>query len=322
MSAKLNPSTIFCGNKNMAKRSQEFNSLVIACGCATSALALVLIYLLDQAGTNIMGWYGDKIIPVGALLMGVASGCGYVIGSYWSNTRVSRFSMLFIFIFGLVTFCISHYINYRFFLADNNIPAEQLSFIKHVQIECETMQWERDKAPFGGWGYLYRVLEAIGFSLGGIVPLGILMGIPYCDQCNRYMRRRVTAYMISDELFATFKKKKKKEKEELLQSTVNKMVEVARPVMDVISKNDFDQNLAMLNALPKKTSKGRLANISFQLRKCPLCDNHTVRVMYNTFNVAKRPVYETMGQIQGFVPPEVAADETFGQASGQRPPVS
>ena len=78
--------------------------IVYLCGLGTSALALWLVQIANDNGENIMGWYANGIIPAGALLVGIASGLGYAIGSRVLNVKLSK-----AFVFGMITTAIIDY---------------------------------------------------------------------------------------------------------------------------------------------------------------------------------------------------------------------
>ena len=60
---------------------ERSRSPVLLCGLATTALALFGVYLLDAKTDDfhIMGWYANYILPVGAVIVGVAASSGYGI---------------------------------------------------------------------------------------------------------------------------------------------------------------------------------------------------------------------------------------------------
>lgn len=54
--------------------------LVIVCGVATSAAALLGVFLLKVlANENIMGLYANYVLPAGALLVGLLASSGYAL---------------------------------------------------------------------------------------------------------------------------------------------------------------------------------------------------------------------------------------------------
>ena len=65
---------------------------VLIAGVTTTVLALLGVWWLDNNTTDfhVMGWYGNYVIPAGALLVGMAAGSGYGIASYLTGFRIRR----------------------------------------------------------------------------------------------------------------------------------------------------------------------------------------------------------------------------------------
>ena len=73
-------------------RSQPFPLPILLCGLGTTALTLIGVFLLDRFApdVNIMGWYANKILPAGAILVGIAASCGYGIAAWFSGLKMSN----------------------------------------------------------------------------------------------------------------------------------------------------------------------------------------------------------------------------------------
>ena len=63
---------------NAPPKSNRRFYIVLACGIASTILALLLVYLLqNNADTNPMGWYADYVFPAGAIFVGLLASSGY-----------------------------------------------------------------------------------------------------------------------------------------------------------------------------------------------------------------------------------------------------
>ncbi len=64
--------------------------LLILLGLVTTVAALGAVWGINLLSDdfNLMGLYMLWIIPVGALLVGVAAGSGYGMGSWWTGVRI------------------------------------------------------------------------------------------------------------------------------------------------------------------------------------------------------------------------------------------
>jgi hypothetical protein len=153
----------------------------------------------------------------------------------------------------------------------------------------------REAVQLGQWGYLVMVAEAMGFSLGGIVPLWILQQKPYCDACHRYMKWQRTANIVSDELRTSLKKLKKSEKTSLIEATAAKLSETVKPILGEIPNWEYGQCLATLDALPPTPTKGRLAHIAVVVQKCPECGNYVAIATLHTVDAKGRPTAKKLG---------------------------
>src|SRR5580692_2014574 len=56
-------------------------TLVLIGGAASTAVALLAVYFLNETGTNVMGWYADYVLPIGALLVGLLASSGFGVAS-------------------------------------------------------------------------------------------------------------------------------------------------------------------------------------------------------------------------------------------------
>ena len=64
--------------------------LVFLGGAGTTALALAGVWALSRfAETNVMGWYADYVLPVGALLVGMVASSGFALGSWFGGARIT-----------------------------------------------------------------------------------------------------------------------------------------------------------------------------------------------------------------------------------------
>src|SRR5438105_15575156 len=82
-----NPSVPTCQGHQGVVRSQPFPVPVLLCGLATTALTLLGVYALNRVAPdfNIMGWYANKILPMGSMLVGIAASSGYGIAAWPSG---------------------------------------------------------------------------------------------------------------------------------------------------------------------------------------------------------------------------------------------
>jgi len=74
-------------------------------------------------------------------------------------------------------------------LIDRN--GEELTFARFYHLRAVHWRWTEHGHtgnPIGGWGYLFLGLGVFGFALGGVIAPAVLMKVPYCEQCELYMK--------------------------------------------------------------------------------------------------------------------------------------
>jgi hypothetical protein len=167
---------------------------VLLLGLLTSALALLGVWAVNQASDefNIMGFYYVYVIPIGALLVGMAAGSGFGLGSFWTGTRISRGLLGIVVGLLVAAYFAAQYIDYLV-LADRH--GFDTGFFEYFDLATRQFSFKERHGdgygdPMGPWGYVFRLLEIGGFVLGGLVVPLALRSKAYCDDCQVYMRSR------------------------------------------------------------------------------------------------------------------------------------
>jgi hypothetical protein len=178
-------------------------TLVLVAGLITTALALLGVWWLDNntKDFHIMGWYGDYVIPAGAMIVGFAAGSGYGIASYLTGFRIRRGLLLAVLALQLAGYAGAQYLEFRSLtregpLVDEN--GEELTFARYYHIRAVSFAWDNHGhpgEPLGGWGYFFVGLGVVGFALGGLAAPAILMKVAYCERCAMYMKSRELAWV-------------------------------------------------------------------------------------------------------------------------------
>jgi hypothetical protein len=176
---------------------------VLLGGAISSLLTLAGVFWLDRNATDfhIMGWYANYVIPAGAVIVGLAAGSGYGIASYLIGVRISRGLLWTVVLMQTGAYVAAEYVEYRDLLERIEQKAmvqrqDLPSFLEYYDFKARNFAWKEQNAkvagkPLGGWGYVFVLLGAGGFILGGIIAPAILFAAPYCDGCQRYMARKV-----------------------------------------------------------------------------------------------------------------------------------
>jgi hypothetical protein len=146
-----------------------------------------------------MGWYGDYVIPAGALLVGLTAGSGYGIASYLTGLRIRRGMLLLVLLLQLGAYFGAQLLEFKSLTREGPLVDEEgqeLTFPRYYHLRAVNFAWDdhgKRGEPLGGWGYFFVGLGVVGFALGGMLAPAILLKKPYCDRCQLYMRSRVLA---------------------------------------------------------------------------------------------------------------------------------
>ena len=176
-------------------REEQSYLLVLISGLATTALALVGVYVLDaKTDFHIMGWYANYILPIGAVLVGVVASSGYGLASWFSGIKITRSLLWMVLVFQLAAYFAAQYIEFKGRNLVHLRDGSPVRFIEYFDAMARSFAWKQDNGspgtPLGVWGYAFRGLEIIGFAAGGLIVPLVLRKKPYCQTCQRYMRTR------------------------------------------------------------------------------------------------------------------------------------
>jgi uncharacterized membrane protein len=177
-------------------REEQSFSLVLLSGLITTSLTLAGVFLWGRSGAdfNIMGWYADCVLPVGAIMVGLAAASGYGLASWFSGIKITRALLVIVLVLQLVSYFGAQYIEFHGRHLVHRLDGTPVGFMEYYNQSARMMAWKNDRgelgAPLGSWGYALRVLEVLGFAGGGLIVPLILRKSPYCETCQRYMRTR------------------------------------------------------------------------------------------------------------------------------------
>jgi len=173
---------------------------VLLAGLATTLVALAGVWALDvYAGENVMGWYANYVLPVGAILVGLVASTGYGVGSYLTGARITGALLVAVALSLVAGYFGAKYLEFRLLFPDGASFADgrEAGFLDWFDVMTRAFAWQgKDGSagePLGAWGYALRAGEILGFALGGLIAPITLRSVPYCSPCAAYMRRKVVA---------------------------------------------------------------------------------------------------------------------------------
>src|SRR5438093_2010821 len=128
-------------------QSTKVPFIVLAAGLSTTTLALFGSWAINKyGGENIMGWYADYVIPVGALLIGLVASCGYGIASWVSGVKIRGGLLALILSLQVFAYFSAHYIEFRsqgpLVHRDTGAP---VTFPEYFHFSTTSLAWKSEK---------------------------------------------------------------------------------------------------------------------------------------------------------------------------------
>ena len=276
------------------KRLRQPGLVVYFSGVGTSALVLWLVHYLNESQQfNVMGWYVNGILPVGALFVGVASGAGYAIASRLLQVKLSKTFVVGMITTAIIDYFAAQYLTYTHILERLHLSADRYTFVDYIRNICEQMSFrdahsDKPGSALGMFGYFFKLLEIGGYALGASWPSAMVFGMPYCKGCQRYLKPYRTAYVNSPDLWSSLKRLSKKERIEKLQGAVAAIIGRARQITAAIANAPLAETATAVAALDGAIRKDAAARITFDLKKCPGCDSHHLKLTLTNFTAGKQ----------------------------------
>jgi hypothetical protein len=183
-----------------APRPEKQEGVVLCSGLATSALALFGIYLINRTtdDVNIMGWYANYVIPIGAILVGLVAGSGYGVASWVTGVRITKRLLWIVLILQVLSYFAAEHIQFAS-LGLLHEDGTKVGFFEYYDMMARSFAWKQKDGsmgqPLGAWGYFFQALAVIGFCVGGVIVPAILKAHPYCQNCQIYMRKKALGFI-------------------------------------------------------------------------------------------------------------------------------
>lgn len=250
--------------------------LVITAGLFTTAAALFFVHWLggQVKEFEIMGLYWLFIIPAGAILVGIGAGSGYGFMS-WRTGRKINGSLLVV----ILTLLALGYILAQWIEFDSlRLP---IDFLTYFDVTTRGMTLtighaQTSTGSLGLLGYLFRLLELGGFSLGGLFIPILLRAKPYCGACSLYMRRGARWW-----LPAAVPTRKVSKKDPVAMNTyqrdmdeaLKKGIGLLNELVAMVRERDTTSFRSILeqNGLAVKEANKLPGSINIVLHTCPQC---------------------------------------------------
>jgi hypothetical protein len=260
--------------------------LFYLCGLLTSAVALVLVFLLIKLfDFSIVNLYVIIVIPAGAILAGVAAGSGYYLVSRFRNIKVSKKMMLAAFVIALVVYAFAYYAT---FVAATG-ETSPVFFLQYVQDLAENSSLTIGKSSrttienLGGFGYVFLILEFLGFAIGSVGPLLLLSDKAYCKACQTYMKSKSKHTHMppldGPDVNQSLGREERRAAIEANNLRLKEEFEKIRPLLQGRSLADNEKTLSGLQQAPQHRN---FFYVTYEILGCPTCDKHQITATLNS----------------------------------------
>jgi hypothetical protein len=181
------------GGSSLSRTGEDL--LVSLCGFATSLLTALILWSVEfRLGFAFYTWMFWFVVPVGALLAGLAAASGYYAGARIFNHRPTPVLLLNILAASVATFFAIHLLSYLTLQVEGRAVRDLVSFWRYLDISIRSTAMEfrvharevGTTGELGVLGYGVALLQILGFAAGGFAVYGYLVSVPYCERCARY----------------------------------------------------------------------------------------------------------------------------------------
>jgi len=262
---------------------------VLLSGLATTALALVGVYLLSTNvdDFNIMGWYANYVLPIGPLIVGFVAASGYGIASWVTGQKITRNLLWTVLALQVAAYFVGQYIEFHSLGLQYN-DGTPVSFFTYFDFAARSFSWQQKDgsagSPLGLWGYGLRLLEIAGFCGGSLaVPL-MLRAVPYCESCQSYMKTKEAGLLPSSAPSRRIKKSDATAQasyEIEQQEAWKRGGELTAAIAERAAAGDVGGYRALLaEHAPRKREIDKLpVRIALSVVRCPKCSGGFLKMM-------------------------------------------
>jgi hypothetical protein len=263
---------------------------VIGAGLVTTVLTLFIVFWLPRQikDFDIMGWYWLFIIPAGAILVGIGAGSGYGLMSWLKGRKISGSLLAVIVMLLALAYAAAQWVEFK----SLNLERYGVDFFKYFDVTTRSMTFKlmrsnSSSGSLGVLGYLFRLLELAGFSLGGLFVPILLRAKPYCESCKVYMRKGAGWLLPA----AVSARKVSKHDQVAMNAYQREMEDAYKKGMDLLNnliaamrESDTTSFRSILeqNSVDAKAAGKLLRIIGLTLHACPQCRTGVIDMQLTT----------------------------------------
>ncbi|MEO8152317.1 MAG: hypothetical protein ABI605_04540 [Rhizobacter sp.] len=173
------------------------NIQLAGCGTATSLLtAIVVVATAKWTGFNLFSLTVWVVIPIGAVIAGLAAASGYYFGALHFHRRATRALLIQMTMIAALTQVLIYGWGYATAkLDDGQALPSAMSFFQYLHtsladahLKLQLKGHEADIGRAGSLGYWAALIQFLGFLGGGLYVYTTLTDKAVCPSCNLYLR--------------------------------------------------------------------------------------------------------------------------------------
>lgn len=257
--------------------------MVTMCGVVVSSATLFAVYYLGEFDVNPMGMYVYGVIPIGAVLVGAATGLGYAYGAKFLQVKLHKRYIGAMVVIGLLTYWTALFVTYAHEIEKAGVSAGDYTFVDYLRDSCELMTFGQknaggQSAPLGALGYLFKALEMVGFVAGATIPAVIVGGVPYCERCRKYLKHFAKGFRHSQDNWSDIRFQGNAEKLLIVNAAINSLGPQSAREFELLQSGSADEWKAYVGKFEPKANLLRLARLEYVVEKCPTCPAHRVTI--------------------------------------------
>ncbi len=257
--------------------------LIYLSGIITSAIAMLLVFMMMQHfNFNLLGLY-IWIFPVGALIAGMLCGSGYMASSRVLNVNTGLPFAISVGVIAFAFYAFAHYFVYVNSGGDSSFSAFIGFTLDSARNSSLTIGKSHkstvDSVGYVGYGLL--ALEYIGFIAGSVTVLNGAKDSSYCENCKQYFKtlKEKLYYMPAldkadlDGLSAS-------EKSSRIEANTAQMRDELAKIREAVKGKTLEQTIEYLKSLAQKSAYRTTFYMTFNVQSCPKCGDHDILTQF------------------------------------------
>jgi hypothetical protein len=273
----------------MAKTSNK-TSLAFLTGTLWAVPALLVVLLIESSGFVILGRYAKMVVPYGAALAGMFAGVGYYLMSRRYGVQPSSKFVAGVVVAGLVPYGLGLGAQYLLATISEGFQGGFVAWVQQTVEHSLLTQGYGDQNPvvLGRKGYLYILLEMVGFAVGLAVPPLCQSESAFCPDCKLYMKKESTRFLHGQCSVEDVKRQPKSSWQTVSQQVFQNLRVYAEKVHAALKNDQASEALAWLHTLPVVLDCKQVAAWEFELAGCRGCAGRHVTIRHHLLDLSSK----------------------------------